>query len=158
MQVRRAEEKDIPKIMDLLVQVCNVHADGRPDLFIHDTTKYTPDELARMVHDDERPIFVADGGPNQGVLGYAFCVRKDWGGNNTPDITMLYIDDICVDEQARGRHVGTAIYNHVIDFARREGFHNVTLNVWSCNPTAQKFYQAMGMVPQKVTMEQVLDQ
>jgi len=44
----------------------------------------------------------------------------------------------------------------VIDFARREGFYNVTLNVWSCNPGAQAFYEAMGMKPYKIGMEQVL--
>ena len=156
MQVRRAEEKDIPKMLDLLVQVCNVHADGRPDLFVRDTTKYTADELAQIIRDDGRPVFVADGGADAGVLGYAFCVRQNWDGNNATGVTTLYVDDICVDEAARGKHVGTALYRHVIDFARQEGFHNVTLNVWSCNPVAQRFYEAMGMVSQKVTMEQVL--
>ena len=32
--IRKAEEKDIDTILDLLKQVCNVHAKIRPDLFI----------------------------------------------------------------------------------------------------------------------------
>jgi hypothetical protein len=32
----------------------------------------------------------------------------------------------------------------------------VTLNVWSCNPAALRFYEARGLTPQKVGMEQVL--
>lgn len=156
MDIRRACDRDIPGIAKLLLEVAQVHADGRPDLFMSGGTKYTDDELRGIIADDERPIFVAvDEGEN--VLGYAFCVYEDYAGDTvrTP-IRTLYVDDICVDETARGMHVGTALYEHVIAFARAEGFYNVTLNVWSCNPGAQRFYEAMGMKPYKVGMEQVL--
>jgi ribosomal protein S18 acetylase RimI-like enzyme len=156
MQVRRAQEKDIPTIQRLLVQVCQVHADGRPDLFQADGTKYTEDELRVMITDDSRPIFVAVGDADE-VLGYAFCVHEDYTADTArTHIRSLYIDDICVDEAARGRHVGTAVYEHVLAYAREQGFYNVTLNVWSCNPGAQRFYEAMGMQPYKIGMEQVL--
>ena len=68
----------------------------------------------------------------------------------------LYIDDLCVDASQRGQHVGSALYRHVLDFARNEGFYNVTLNVWSCNPGAQRFYEAMGLRPYRIGMEQIL--
>ncbi len=156
MEIRRAQEGDIPGILELLRQVCQVHADGRPDLFQSGGTKYTAEELSELIANDERPIFVAvdtDGS----VLGYAFCVYEDYRGDTArTHIRSLYIDDICVHEAARGRHVGTAVYDYVIAFAREQGFYNVTLNVWSCNPGAQAFYEAMGMKPFKVGMEQVL--
>ena len=156
MLIRRAQTCDIPGIAKLLLQVAQVHADGRPDLFMSGGTKYTDDELANIIADNDRPIFVAVDESNE-VLGYAFCIFEDYAGDTvrTP-IKTLYIDDICVDQAARGKHVGTAVYDYVIDFARREGFYNVTLNVWSCNPGAQAFYEAMGMRPYKVGMEQVL--
>lgn len=156
MQIRRAQPTDIPDIQKLLVQVCNVHAAGRPDLFQQDGTKYTADELAQIIADDARPIFV--GVDEQGhVLGYAFCVVEDFTTDTArTHVRSLYIDDICVDENARGQHVGSAVYHHVIDYARQQGFYNVTLNVWSCNPGAQGFYEAMGMKPYKIGMEQVL--
>ena len=72
------------------------------------------------------------------------------------DIRTLYIDDICVDENARGRHVGKTLYEYVVSYAEQQGFYNITLNVWSCNPGAVKFYEAMGLVPQKIGMEKVL--
>ncbi len=101
LTIRRAQAPDINAIMDLLRQVHDVHAHGRPDLFIKGKTKYTPDELARIIADDSRPIFVAidtDGT----LLGYAFCVDEDHtGSNNLQPIRTLYIDDICVDEAAR---------------------------------------------------------
>ena len=72
------------------------------------------------------------------------------------DIRTLYIDDICVDENARGKHVGTDLYNYVLDFAGKNDFYNITLNVWECNPVALEFYKKMGLVPQKYGMEKIL--
>lgn len=156
MQMRRAQASDIPDIQRLLVQVCTVHAEGRPDLFQAGGTKYTADELEEIVADDGRPIFVCVG-EDGCVLGYAFCVIEDFTQDTArTHVRSLYIDDICVDEAARGRHVGSTVYNYVIDWAREQGFYNVTLNVWSCNPRAQRFYEAMGMKPFKIGMEQVL--
>ena len=43
--IRKAEERDIPRIMELLGQVLQIHADIRPDIFIGETTKYTKEEL-----------------------------------------------------------------------------------------------------------------
>ena len=72
------------------------------------------------------------------------------------DIRTLYIDDICVDEGARGRHIGKALYEHIVCYGREQGFYNITLNVWTCNPSALSFYEAMGLVPQKICMEKIL--
>lgn len=156
MEIRRAQASDIPDIQRLLVQVCTVHAEGRPDLFQVGGTKYTASELEEIVADDNRPIFVCVGEDGH-VQGYAFCVVEDFTQDTArTHVRSLYIDDICVDEAARGQHVGSTVYNYVIDWAREQGFYNVTLNVWSCNPGAQRFYEAMGMKPFKIGMEQVL--
>ena len=156
MQVRRAREKDLAGVHELLNQVLSVHAAGRPDIFRAGTRKYTDAELLAMFEDDAHPVFVAvdDDGA---VLGHAFCELQDYRKSNSwQPIMSLYIDDICVDEKSRGQHVGTALYQHVIDFAREKGCHNVTLNVWECNPGARAFYDAMGMTPLKTCLEQVL--
>lgn len=153
--VRRAAEKDIPSLMELLKQVNKVHYDGRPDLFKLET-KYSPDELSKIIADNDTPVFVCEGEGGK-VLGHGFCVKQR--PENTrllTDILTLYIDDICVDESARGMHVGEAIYEHIIEYARSNGCYNVTLNVWSCNPGAMKFYEKMGLVPYKVGMEKIL--
>jgi ribosomal protein S18 acetylase RimI-like enzyme len=114
------------------------------------------EELEEILADDSRPVFVA-ASDDDSVLGYAFCVyQQHVGSNNMTDVRTLYIDDLCVDERSRGQHVGRTLYEHVVDFARREGFYNVTLNVWSCNPGAQAFYEAMGMQPYRIGMEVIL--
>ena len=156
--IRRAQTQDIPGILDLLVQVCMVHHNGRPDLFKGPATKYTEDELKELIADDDRPIFVCiDEADGDRVLGHAFCMKQQYLDNHVlTDVLTLYIDDICVDEAARGKHVGRSLYEHVIAYAREIGCYNVTLNVWSCNPGAMKFYESCGLVPYKVGMEKIL--
>lgn len=154
LNIRKAENRDIPRISELLSQVLEVHAAGRPDLFRSGTTKYDPAELAEIIADAERPIFV---GERDGVVeGYAFCVFQRHKERNTPDFTTLYIDDLCVDEKSRGLHVGRTLYEYVLKFAKEQGCYNVTLNVWACNESAMKFYEKCGLRVQKIGMEKIL--
>lgn len=156
MEIRRAKEQDMDGINNLLQQVCLVHHKGRPDLFKYGAKKYTDDQLKSIIHDDSRPIFTAID-ENGNVAGYAFCIfQQHINDNILTDIKTLYIDDLCVDETIRGRHIGTRLYETVLDFARKEGCYNVTLNVWSLNESAMKFYEACGLKPQKVGMETIL--
>lgn len=154
--IRRAKEQDMDGINDLLCQVLMVHHNGRPDLFKAGCKKYTDDELKALIQDDTKPIFVAV--DEQGkVAGYAFCVFQQHIDNNIlTDIKTLYIDDLCVDEQIRGQRIGKRLYEYVLEFAKEQGCYNVTLNVWSLNESAMKFYEACGLVPQKIGMEKIL--
>ena len=156
MYIRRAKETDMPGINNLLRQVLMVHHNGRPDLFKANAKKYTDEQLAELIKDDTKPIFVCvDEEVN--VLGYAFCVWQQHINNEIlTDIKTLYIDDLCVDETRRGQHIGKSLYEHVLAYAKENNFYNVTLNVWSLNESAMKFYEACGLVPQKVGMEHIL--
>jgi len=153
--IRKANTQDIKRIIELLHQVNMVHHVIRPDLFKPHTTKYNEQELEALFSDDNTPIFVFDDGGE--VLGYAFCqVTEVKNHLLLVDNKSLYIDDICVDEQARGRHVGKALYEAVRDYAQSIGCHNITLNVWEGNDAALSFYRNMGMQVQKTTMEILL--
>ena len=156
MEIRRAKEQDMDGINKLLLQVCLVHHKGRPDLFKYGAKKYTDEQLKAIIHDEDRPIFTAvDESGN--VLGYAFCIfQQHIKDNILTDIKTLYIDDLCVDEEIRGRHIGKQLYETVLSFAREQGCYNVTLNVWSCNVSDMKFYQSCGLKPQKIGMETIL--
>ena len=154
-KVRRAEAHDIPAILSLLLQVDMVHHNGRPDLFKGPATKYNAEELKAILSDDETPVFVCADEEDR-VLGHGFCVLQHSGGQLMVEHTTLYIDDICVDEAARGLGVGRALYEHILSYAREKGAYNVTLNVWTCNPGAMAFYEKLGLVPYKVGMEKIL--
>ena len=156
MIVRRAELKDIPGILDLLIQVDMVHHEGRPDLFKGPATKYNADELKDIIADDKTPVFVCVDDTGL-VAGHAFCIGKQVLNDSVlTDIKTLYIDDICVDKDHRRKHVGTMLYEYVREYAKTNCFYNITLNVWECNPGAGKFYESLGFKPQKTCMETIL--
>lgn len=156
MTVRFACEKDIPQMDSLLYQVERVHQQGRPDLFKEGAKKYTDNELKAMLKDKTKPIFAAVD-ENDVMKGYAFCVFQEHKGDNVlTDIKTLYIDDLCVDENCRGQHIGSVLYEAVKKFAKEQGCYNVTLNVWECNPSARKFYEKAGLKLYKTGMEVIL--
>lgn len=155
--IRRAESRDIPGVIRLLGQVLELHARLRPDIFIPGTTKYTPQELEDIFRNQDTPVFTAinDGGE---VAGYAFCVMKRQPfSTNMNDFTTLYIDDLCVDENYRGQHVGTELFNFVKQYAKQQGCYDVTLNVWEGNDSARRFYEKMGMFVKETQMEILVD-
>ena len=128
MIIRKAKEKDIPRILELLEQVLQIHADIRPDIFIPGTTKYTADELMELLKNDEKPIYVAVDEDNV-CVGYAFCqLQKQPFSNNMVQFKSLFIDDLCVDQQARGQHIGESLFEHVKKEARKMHCYEVTLN------------------------------
>lgn len=154
--IRKAQSEDIPRIMDLLHQVNDVHAEGRPDLFIKGHTKYEPEEVQKIISNPATPVFSYI--DEEGVLqGYCFCIIQDHTLDaHLAPVKTLYIDDLCVDAACRGKHVGSQLYEYVRSYAKEAGFYNITLNVWSENPSAIKFYQALGLRPYKFAMEQIL--
>ena len=156
MEVRFAQAKDITGILTLLRQVGQVHHEGRPDIFRTGAQKYSASQVLAMLDDPATPIFVAV--EEEQVLGYGFCMFTEH--KNDPviaDHRSIYIDDLCVDEHHRGQHIGKAIYQEILRYAKMRRCYNVTLNVWSCNPGAMKFYESLGMKPQKIGMEVLLE-
>lgn len=155
IEIRRSGENDIPVLDKLLYEVHKVHSDVRPDIFKRGAKKYTDEELKKIISDEKTPVFVAE--RHGVVLGYAFCIHKQYiNDNNMTDIKTLYIDDLCVDENARGLHIGKSLYEYVLDYAKNEGCYNVTLNVWADNINAVRFYEKIGMRVQKIGMEKIL--
>ncbi len=154
--IRRAEESDIPRILELLVQVDMVHHNGRPDLFKGPATKYNAQELRKIFADQTTPVFVCTNDEGM-IMGHAFCIHQQIPDHPVmSDVKTLYIDDICVDEAFRGHGVGRSLYRHIMDYARLHEIYNITLNVWACNQDALSFYEAMGFKLQKMGMEIVL--
>jgi len=155
MEIRLAQIRDIPGMIELLQQVGEVHHKIRPDLFRAGAQKYNEKDLEELLKDPTRPIFVA---VEEGrLLGYCFCILEETVGNPVlMDDKTLYIDDLCVDETIRGKHVGRALYEHTKTYARQTGCRSVTLNVWCGNDSAMAFYEKQGLKPRKIYMEALL--
>lgn len=155
MEIRLACAGDIPGMIDLLLQVGEVHHKIRPDLFRAGAQKYDEAALKELLKDANRPIFAAveDGK----LLGYCFCILETTKDNPVlMDQKSLYIDDLCVDENIRGKHVGSALYDYAVNYARKIGCDTVTLNVWCGNDSAMHFYEKQGLKPRNIHMETVL--
>ena len=156
MTIRLADPRDIPGMIALLLQVGEVHHRIRPDLFRAGAQKYDEAALKGLLSDPARPIFIAGEGEN--VDGYCFCILQET--KNDPvlcDRKVLYIDDLCVEENRRGQGIAGALYRYACEYARGIGCHAVTLNVWCGNDGAMAFYEKMGMKPQKIGMETLLE-
>jgi len=154
MDIRFAEPRDIPGMIDLLQQVGEVHHQIRPDLVRAGAQKYNEAELKALLTDPERPIFIAD--IDGRVAGYCFCMLQIIESNSVLlERKVIYIDDLCVDEKLRGQGIATKLYQHTLEYAKSLHCNAVTLNVWYGND-ALKFYEKCGMTPQKIGMEYIL--
>ena len=155
MNIRLADTRDIPGMIDLLQQVGEVHHKIRPDLFRAGAQKYSETDLEELLKDPARPIFAAV--EEEKLLGYCFCIFEETTGNPVlMDDKTLYIDDLCVDEACRGQHVGRLLYERACAYARETGCRSVTLNVWCGNDSALRFYEKQGLKPRKIYMEAML--
>ena len=155
MDIRFAKPGDVVGILSLLRQVGQVHHAGRPDIFRAGAQKYGASQVLAMLEDPNIRIFVAVEGTK--VLGYGFCMLKTYQHDPViADHTELYIDDLCVDEGSRGKHIGTRLYEEICQYARLRKCDAITLNVWACNGAALAFYESLGLTPQKIGMEMLL--
>ncbi|MGT2961037.1 GNAT family N-acetyltransferase [Streptococcus caballi] len=154
MTIRRAENRDIPSLQDLLQQVLFVHHQARPDLFEAQGNKYTQAQLEGLLHNDQRPVFVYEDENGQ-VLGHMFTIIEETHAPQVPHKT-LFIDDLCVSEAARGQKIGEQLYQFALNYAKESGCYNLTLNVWNDNEGALRFYQRQGLKPQETRMEHIL--
>lgn len=154
--IRRAQEGDIPAINLLLNQVLFVHHVGRPDLFKEKGMKYTNEELIKLLQVENDPVFVYE--DEQGsILGHCFCQTIEHPERpHSYEYKTLYIDDLCIDENARGKNIGKAMYEYVKQYAKDHGYYNVTLHAWECNENAVGFYRHLGLNVQQYTMEEIL--
>lgn len=157
MTIRLAQPKDIPALLGLLGQILSVHHQARPDIFKESGGKYSPQELEQLMAQDKTPIFVYENADGQ-ILGHLFVTIKEVSNNPVlHSIKTLFIEDLCVDQAARGQKIGDQLYQFAVSYAKEIGCYNLTLNVWNDNEGALRFYQRQGMKPQETVMETIID-
>lgn len=156
MSIRKARPSDIPVLTGFLEQILLVHHQARPDIFKDSGSKYSPEELEKLMSQDHTPIFVYENEDKQ-VLGHLFVTIKESKSSVLKPIKTLFIEDLCVDAEARGQRIGEQLFQFAEDFAKEIGCYNLTLNVWNDNAGALRFYERLGLKPQETVMERVFD-
>ena len=157
MTIRLAQPKDIPALLGLLKQILIVHHQARPDIFKAEGGKYSEQDLEKLMMQEQTPIFVYENAEGH-ILGHLFITIKE--GSDNPvlqPIKTLFIEDLCVDQAARGQKIGDQLYQFALSYAKEIGCYNLTLNVWNDNEGALRFYQRKGMKPQETVMETIID-
>lgn len=156
MEIRFAKPEDTLGILRLLEQIGRLHYALRRDIFQASAQKFGASQVLARLENPNTPTFVAVEGEK--VVGYSFCELKIYDKHPViADHKELFLEDLCVDENARGQGIGEKLHNYVVQYAREQGCYNVTLHVWSDNTRAVHFYEKMGMKPQRYIMETVLE-
>lgn len=154
MEIRRGKVEDIDRLLLLLNEVLEIHANIRPDIFVSGKTKYTRDMLINMLKDDEKPIYVVY---DEEVVAYAFCqIKKAPFSTTMHNNKEFFIDDLCVDTSKRGKGYGKILFNYLKQEAKRQDCYEITLNVWEGNQSAIDFYHKIGMKVKEYNMEYIL--
>ena len=152
--IRKAELKDIEAIGRILCQVNDVHAKGRPDIFIEGKRKFNDEELKEILSNDELEFYVYE---EDEVCAYACIEMHEYPkSENRHARKEIYVEDLCVDEKYRHQGIATKLLDYISELGKQRGCDALTLNVWACNKGAEAFYKIYGMQPFKTVMEKKL--
>lgn len=146
MTIRIAENKDAPRIHELLIQIVNHHHDLYPERFPKDTPKYSVTEVQGLIQNPQMTVWVYE--HNEHVEGYLI----GW-----MDGDVFFVDDICVNEAARGLKIGHQLMTHLETQTETAPFTEVRLNVWTKNTAAINFYEKEGYEPLKYVLTKKIE-
>ena len=114
MTIRKAVAADMARIGELLYQVHDVHADLRPDLYKKGGRKYSDEEIAALIADEGKVVFVYEDEVRM-VQAYAICFFQTTSGvPSLHERKVLFIDDLCVDASQRGKKIGEKLYRYTL--------------------------------------------
>ena len=133
----------------LSVQIHDMHAQWRPDIYYHSDEPLPYEYYHELIHD--KMIYVAKVG---GIIaGYVTLSISNKGGEGTHPKKVMRIDSICVDEAVRGHGIGTQMVQDVRVLCHAFGCDSLILGVHPENDCAVNFYQKCGFRIRTINME-----
>lgn len=144
-----ARESDWEAVKRLSVQIHDLHAKWRPDIYFHCDEPFPKDAFLGGIRN--RMIYVAK--VHDTVVGYVVLNIIQKGGPGTLEHKLMRLDSICVDEAARGQGIGTSMVMDVRALAAAFGCSDVLLGVHPENDAALGFYRKCGFAIRTVNME-----
>lgn len=105
----------------------------------------TEAELAEMIAAPATDVLIARDGVD--VLGALTLVTF-----RIPTGVRAWIEDVVVDDAARGRGVGEALNQFALDIARTKGAKTVDLTSRPSRAAANRLYQRIGFLPRETNV------
>ena len=144
-----ARESDWEAIRRLSVQIHDLHALWRPDIYYSCDEPYSKSSFLEDIQ--KRLVYVAKSGGQ--VLGYVILSVQQKGGPGIHVKKLLRLDSICVDETHRRQGIGKTMITDVRALARAFGCKEVILGVHPENDNAVAFYQKCGFHIRTVNLD-----
>lgn len=152
MHIRNMRREDYAEVDRLMAQVHKIHVQGRPDLYINVEHIYSMDEFEKMVENEDMITVLAE--EDEKTVG--ICIISMRAKTCMVKCRTAYMEDLCIDEICRGKGIGKAMFLYAKEKAKEMGAERLDLMVWAFNENALKFYEEMGMKPQRYIYEEHL--
>lgn len=144
-----AKETDWEAIQKLSVQIHDLHAQWRSDLYYHSEEPYPREKFLMDINN--RLVYTAKVAGV--VVGYVVLAIQEKGGEGIVTHKAMRVESICVEENARGQGFGKEIAGDVRALAKAFGCREVVLSVHPENDSAVGFYQKCGFTIRTIQME-----
>ena len=147
-----ARPADWEAVHRLSVQIHDLHAIWRPDIYFSVAEPYPKDKFLEDIQ--KRMVYVAKLQGN--IAGYTVLSIVEKNGPGTVLSKMMRLDSICVDEAIRGHGIGKAMVEDVRALAKAFGCTGLILGVHPENDSAVGFYQKCGFRIRTINMDMKL--
>ncbi|MFF1360527.1 GNAT family N-acetyltransferase [Streptomyces sp. NPDC058297] len=108
------------------------------------------------MRDEASSLLVAESDEGE-VVGYTFCrVERREGSLVTLPAAVVSMEHLAVDPAGARGGVRAALVDAVRDVGRRAGCRRLVASVWEFNTAARPFYEAIGLRPMRVRVDQPL--
>ena len=153
MEIRKAEVNDKEQIVELLMQMQELHCKNRPDIFKEKTKRETEKEFDETIENKERNIIVVVNNDNKICGVCIFKIKEIKDHPNLKDSKILHIGKIGVDEKYRRKGIGKLMMKEVEKVAKKLNCDRIELNCWSFNEGTIEFYKSQNMKIQRLNFE-----
>lgn len=151
MNIRNAQIDDVNRVSELMLQVAKIHSSARRDIFKEKNIEEIKNEVNNRMNNKENILIAEENNSIFGVIIYK--IKEVREHKNLKDRTVLWIDELVVDENIREKGIGKSLFLEVNKIAKESNCNAVELNCWNFNRQAIKFYEKCGMNTQRLIME-----
>lgn len=144
-----AREMDWEAVKRLSVQIHDLHAAWRPDIYCHADAPYPREKFLEDIA--QHMVYVAQISGN--IVGYVVLSIQEKTGPGVVSHKLMRLDSICVDEAIRSHGIGKAIVTDVRALAKAFGCDGIILGVHPENDDAVAFYQKCDFTIRTINLE-----